>query len=425
MIFADEPGVVIVGASLAGLTCAQSLRAEGYTKKITLIGAEKHLPYNRPPLSKQVLSGKWQGSQTAIDSSEKFAELALEFSLGESAIGLDVSSREVKTNTRTLAFEDLIIATGASVRRLASTENMSRVHVLRTLDDALGLRDALTEVKSAVVVGAGVLGSEVISALSDFGIKATVIDRMPAPQLPLTGGHFASRINDLFLEHNVLTKYGVEIVAVREHESGITFELSDGSSVTGDIAVVAIGCIPTVEWLANSGLDITNGVLCDSNGVAAPHIYAAGDVSGKLPLSSVASMQGRKIAEHVMGLHTRDHRHLDYDKAASAIFTEPEIADVGLAEADAFASGRKIRVTKVPFSTTAKALINNDSRGFVKIISDPATGEVLGGSIVGRHAAELISVIALAVTANLKVTDIEESLLVHPALAEALADAAE
>ena len=156
-----------------------------------------------------------------------------------------------------------------------------------------------------------------------------------------------------------------------------------------------------------------------------PHIYAAGDVSGKLPLSSVAAMQGRKIAEHVMGLHTREHRHLDYDKAASAIFTEPEIADVGLAEADAFAAGRKVRTTKVPFSASAKALINNDPRGFVKIVSDPATGVVLGGSIVGRHAAELISVIALAVTAGLRVTDIVESLLVHPALAEALADAAE
>ena len=92
------------------------------------------------------------------------------------------------------------------------------------------------------------------------------------------------------------------------------------------------------------------------------HIYAAGDLSGKLPLSSVASMQGRKIAEHVMGCHTREHRHLDYEKAASAIFTEPEIADVGLAEAEAFAMGRKIRVTKVPFSANAKALIN-DSRG--------------------------------------------------------------
>ena len=156
-----------------------------------------------------------------------------------------------------------------------------------------------------------------------------------------------------------------------------------------------------------------------------PNIYAAGDLSGKLPLSSVASMQGRKIAEHAMGLHVRPHRHLDYDKAASAIFTEPEIADVGLAEADAFAIGRKIRVTKVPFSASARALIDGDARGFVKLISDPMTGVVLGGSIVGRHAAELISVIALAVTAGLTVADLDESLFVHPALSEALAEAAE
>ena len=279
MISADEPGVVIVGASLAGLTCAQSLRAEGYTKKITLIGAEMHLPYNRPPLSKQVLSGKWQAAQTNIDSTEKFAELQLDFLIGEEAKVLDISAREVRTVNQIFAFEDLIIATGASVRRLPSTENMSRVHVLRTIDDALGLRDALVGIRSAVVVGAGVLGSEVISVLSDFGIKATVVDRMPAPQLPLTGGHFASRVNDLFVEHGVVTKYGVEIVTVRENETGINFELSDGSQVSGEIAVVAIGCIPNVEWLHESGLDITNGVLCDSNGVAAPHIYAAGDVA--------------------------------------------------------------------------------------------------------------------------------------------------
>jgi dihydrolipoamide dehydrogenase len=126
-----------------------------------------------------------------------------------------------------------------------------------------------------------------------------------------------------------------------------------------------------------------------------------------------------------MGLHTREHRHLDYDKAASAIFTEPEIADVGLGESEAVASGRKVRTTKVPFSASAKALINTDPRGFVKLVSDPATGVVLGGSIVGRHAAELISVIAVAVTAGLKVIDLAESILVHPALAEALSDAAE
>jgi pyruvate/2-oxoglutarate dehydrogenase complex dihydrolipoamide dehydrogenase (E3) component len=125
-----------------------------------------------------------------------------------------------------------------------------------------------------------------------------------------------------------------------------------------------------------------------------------------------------------MGMHNRPHRNLDYGKAASAVFTEPEIADVGLDEAEAFASGRKIRVTKVPFTANAKALIKGDPRGFVKIVSDPATGVVLGGSIVGRNAAELVAVLAVAVTNGLKVVDIVDSLLVHPTLSESLADAA-
>ena len=189
---------------------------------------------------------------------------------------------------------------------------------------------------------------------------------------------------------------------------GVVVRCDDGRVVHSSHAVLAIGSVPNSDGLdldaAGIATDAGGYIPIDHNCVTnVPHIYAAGDVSGKLPLSSVAAMQGRKVAERLMGLHAREHRHLDYDKAASAIFTEPEIADVGLAEAEAFASGRKIRVTKVPFTASPKALINNDPRGFVKIISDPATGVVLGGSIVGRHAAELISVIALAVTANLKV----------------------
>src|SRR5262249_6278062 len=241
-----------------------------------------------------------------------------------------------------------------------------------------------------------------------------------------------------FLRRGVQLLKGARAVAIdRDPDAeaevgggGVLVRCNDGRVVRSTHAVLAIGSVPNSDDLdlAAAGIDTDSGgyVPIDHNCVTnVPHVYAAGDVSGKLPLSSVAAMQGRKVAERLMGLHSREHRHLDYDKAASAIFTEPEIADVGLAEAEAFPSRRKIRVTKVPFTASPKALINNDPRGFVKIISDPATGVVLGGSIVGRHAAELISVIALAVTANLKVTDIVESLLVHPSLAEALADAAE
>jgi dihydrolipoamide dehydrogenase len=213
-------------------------------------------------------------------------------------------------------------------------------------------------------------------------------------------------------------------------ESGLVVRCDDGRTAKGSHALLAIGAIPNSELLgleaagvqADKWGYVTINQDCQSN---VPHIYAAGDVSGKLPLASVASMQGRKVAEHVMGVNSREPRHLDYEKAASAIFTEPEIADVGLAEAEAFAIGRKIRVTKVPYAASAKALILGDSRGFVKLLSDPYTGVVLGGSIVGQGAAELISVVAVAVTAHLKVSDILESLFVHPALAESLAEAAE
>ena len=217
--------------------------------------------------------------------------------------------------------------------------------------------------------------------------------------------------------------------AITRTGDSVVVHCEDGRAIEGSHAVLAVGSVPNTDDLGLEGvgidLDHAGYVVVNHNCLSSSsHIYAIGDISGNLPLSSVAAMQGRKIAEHLMGMHNRPHRNLDYGKAASAVFTEPEIADVGLAEAEAFASGRKIRVTKVPFSANAKALIKGDPRGFVKIVSDPATGVVLGGSIVGGNAAELIGIIAVAVTNGLKVVDIVDSLLVHPTLSESLADAA-
>jgi NAD(P)H dehydrogenase (quinone) len=281
-----------------------------------------------------------------------------------------------------------------------------------------------------VVIGSGVTGVEFVHMFSSLGSGVTLlVSRQQV--LPQKDPEVAAALEDELLRRGVQLLKGARADGIeRTEDGGVAVHGTDGRIAAGSHALLAIGSIPNSDGL---GLDAA-GVEVDAGGYVpinhhcvtkVPHIYAAGDLSGKLPLSSVAAMQGRKIAEHVMGLHTRVHRHLDYDKAASAIFTEPEIADVGLAEADAFAEGRKLRVTKVPFSASAKALINNETKGFVKILSDPATGVVLGGSIVGRQAAELISVIAVAVTNGLRVNDIVESLLVHPSLAEALADAAE
>jgi dihydrolipoamide dehydrogenase len=285
--------------------------------------------------------------------------------------------------------------------------------------------------RSVTIVGSGVTGVEFVHMFASFGAEVTlVVSRQQV--LPNKDPEVAAVLEEDFLSRGVRLLKGARAVGIeRDHETdSVVVRCDDGRVVRSSHAVLAIGSVPNSDGLEldKAGVEVDAGgyIPIDHNCVTnVPHIYAAGDVSGKLPLSSVAAMQGRKVAERMMGLHTGPHRHLDYDKAASAIFTEPEIADVGLAEAEAFAAGRKIRVTKVPFSATAKAQINNQPQGFVKIVSDPATGVVLGGSVVGRHAAELISVIALAVTANLKVTDIVESLLVHPSLAEALAEAAE
>jgi dihydrolipoamide dehydrogenase len=279
-----------------------------------------------------------------------------------------------------------------------------------------------------VIVGSGVTGVEFTHMFDALGSRVTlIVSRQQV--LPMKDPEVAAVLEDEFLRRGVTLLKGARAEAIERHGDTVRVSCNDGRVVDGSHVVLAVGSVPNTDELRldAAGVEVGDGGYipidhhCRSN---VEHVYVAGDVSGKLPLSSVAAMQGRKIAEHLMGLHNRPHRHLDYDKAASAIFTDPEIADVGLAEAEAFAAGRKIRVTKVPFSANAKAHIKADPRGFVKIVSDPATGVVLGGSIVGRNAAELISVLALAVTNGLRVSDIVDSLLVHPSLSESLADAA-
>jgi NAD(P)H dehydrogenase (quinone) len=319
---------------------------------------------------------------------------------------------------------DFVVVSTGSRPRVPDFVTVDRERVLTT-------RDAYPPPEipeHAIVIGSGVTGVEFTHLFDALGSKVTLlVSRQQV--LPIKDAEVAAVLEEAFLARGVALLKGARANGIERDGDIVRVSCEDGRVVQGSHALLAVGSIPNSDGL---GLDAA-GVEVDDRGYITVnhnclsnvgHIYAAGDVSGKLPLSSVAAMQGRKIAEHLMGLHNRPHRHLDYDKAASAVFTEPEIADVGLAEAEAFSEGRKIRVTKVPFSANAKALIKGDARGFVKILSDPATGVVLGGSIVGRNAAELISVIALAVTNGLRVDDIVDSLLVHPSLAESLADAA-
>lgn len=342
-------------------------------------------------------------------------------------VGTLLSPHQVEVTTKGGATEvleaDVIVLSTGSRPRIPDWADVDGIRVLST-------RDAYPPPElpgHLIVVGSGVTGVEFVHMFKSFGSDVSlIVSRRQV--LPDKDPEVAAVLEQSFIDRGVKLLMGARATGIEVGEDNVAVSCDDGRVAEGSHVLLAIGSVPNSEGLGlgAAGVETERGYVkvdhnCKSN---VPHIYAAGDLSGRLPLSSVASTQGRKIAEHAMGRHLGPHRHIDYDKAASAIFTDPEIADVGVAEADAFAEGRKIRVTKVPFSVSAKALINNDPRGFVKVVSDPATGVVIGGSIVGRHAAELISVLALAVSSGLAVDDLVESLFVHPALAEVLGEAA-
>lgn len=339
--------------------------------------------------------------------------------VGERQVEVDVNG-----GTETLEADSILLCTGSSPRVPDfCTPDAERILISRQAYPPPELPEHI------VIVGSGVTGVEFSHLFSSIGSKVTlIVSRQQV--LPGKDAEVAAELEDEFLRRGIDLLKGARATSIKKQGGGVKVLCQDGRHVEGSHALLAIGSVPNSEGigLEAAGIDVDRGGYvpinrhCQTN---VSHIYAGGDLSGKLPLASVAMMQGRKIAEHVMGLTAVSHRHLDYDKAAQAIFTEPEIAEVGIAEAEAFSEGRKIRVTKVPFSSSAKAMIEGDPRGFVKIISDPATGVVLGGSIVGRNAAELIAVLAVAVTAGLKVADIVDALFVHPSLSEVLAEAAE
>jgi len=276
-----------------------------------------------------------------------------------------------------------------------------------------------------VVVGSGVTGVEMVHIFASLGSKVTLLVSRHHV-LPHRDAEVAMVLEDTFIERGVVLLKGSRASAVDRTEGGVVVHTEDGRSIEASHCLLAVGSVPNSEnlGLEAAGVETSGGYIPvnEYNVTNVPHIYSAGDVCGKLPLSSVATMQGRKIARHVFG---HDVTPLDYRKVAQAIFTEPEIASVGLEEVDAASEGRKVRITKVPLAANPRALIQGNAHGFVKVISDPATRIVLGGTVVGHHASELIAPIALAVTAQLHVDVLLETLMVHPSLVESIAEAAE
>ena len=281
----SEPrvGVVVVGGSLAGVRAVESLRARGFAGSIELIAEEVGLPYDRPPLSKQILAGAWEPERIQLCSSEAIAKLDVSLREGTRAEGLDLGPRIVRTSDGDVSFERLVIATGARVRRLPGTEQRKDIHVVRTLADSLRLRSELLPGRRVVVIGAGFIGAEVAATAKGRGCNVTVLEALPTPLIRQLGEEMGRACAALHARNDVDLRTGASIATIDDDR---TVHLADGARFDADVIVVGIGVQPNVEWLEGSGVLIDDGVRCDercrvldTNGEPIDGVVGAGDVA--------------------------------------------------------------------------------------------------------------------------------------------------
>ncbi|QBJ93991.1 FAD-dependent oxidoreductase [Streptomyces seoulensis] len=268
--------MTIVGASLAGLYAARELRAQGYDGRLVVVGDEPHPPYDRPPLSKDFLTGRADEDRLALTDAEERAGLDAEWLLGVRARGLDTAARTVLLEDgRTLATDGLVIATGAKARPLPGA------HTLRTLDDARALRARLTEgPQQVVVIGGGFIGAETAASCAALGHDVTVLEAAPLPLLPQLGPQMAAVCATLHRRAGVRFRTGTGVTGLRRTGPATAVDLADGHTLSADIVIAGIGAVPNTAWLAGSTLALGDGVLCDEGCVtASPQVVAVGDVA--------------------------------------------------------------------------------------------------------------------------------------------------
>ena len=305
--------VVIVGASVAGLTAAETLRDEGFSGAIVLVNGERHAGYDRPPLSKAILSGRMQAADIALRPAGFHALHSIDHRLGVRARGLDLSGRAVLLDTgERIGFDGLIIATGLRARSLPGQPQLAGVHLLRTLDDAQQLRASLLSASNVVVVGGGFLGSEVAATARELGRRVTIVDPLDVPLLPHLGRDVAARVLRTHRDRGVDLRLQRVVRSFHEQDGKVAaVTLDDGERLPAEVVVVAIGSIPNTDWLQDSGLALDDGVVCDEFCCAGDGIYAAGDVarwrhphlatSMRIEHRMHASVQGMAAASNLLG----------------------------------------------------------------------------------------------------------------------------
>jgi NADPH-dependent 2,4-dienoyl-CoA reductase/sulfur reductase-like enzyme len=281
-----DGSVTIVGASLAGLRCAETLRAQGFSGTITMIGEESSTPYDRPPLSKNVLNGKWEIEKVTLADDAKLDDLRITTRFGMKAVALDAGAhRVVLADASTLDSDAVVITTGAGLRYLPGTRDLEGVYGLRTDDDAVNLRRALVALNPAsrvVLVGAGFIGQEVATAAAAMNHQVTILEGLDLPLLPIVGPHVAELLLTFSASSGVALRCGVKVTSIEGPRDGALagwVNIEGADPVPADLIVVGIGVTPSTAWLEDSGLTIENGVVTDRHLFAGPGIVAAGDVA--------------------------------------------------------------------------------------------------------------------------------------------------
>jgi 3-phenylpropionate/trans-cinnamate dioxygenase ferredoxin reductase component len=272
-------GIVIVGGGLAAARTVEQLRRSEYTGAVTIVSDEVHLPYDRPPLSKEVL--RKEVDDTALKPREWYDENDITLRLGSAATRLDTHEQTVTLDDgAVLGYDELVIATGLVPRRIPAFPDLEGIRVLRSFDESLALREHASAARHAVVVGAGFIGCEVAASLRGVGVDVVLVEPQPQPLAMVLGEQIGELVARLHRHAGVDVRLGVGVAEVRGEGHVDTVVLADGTELPADLVVVGIGSRPATEWLDGSGIQVDNGVLCDEAGrTSAPNVWALGDVA--------------------------------------------------------------------------------------------------------------------------------------------------
>ncbi|SPM38673.1 NADPH-dependent 2,4-dienoyl-CoA reductase, sulfur reductase, or a related oxidoreductase, partial [Mycobacterium numidiamassiliense] len=275
----SDKGIVIVGGGLAAARTAEQLRRSEFTGRITIVSDEEHLPYDRPPLSKEVL--RKEVDDVALKPRDFYDEKGIILRLGAAATSLDTTAQTVTLADGTvLGYDELVIATGLVPRRIPAFPDLEGIRVLRSYDESMALREHASEARHAVVVGAGFIGCEVAASLRSLGVEVVLVEPQPTPLASVLGEQIGALVSRLHRAEGVDVRTGIGVAQVRGDQHVEQVVLDDGTELTADLVVVGIGSRPATEWLQGSGVEVDNGVICDETGrTSAANVWALGDVA--------------------------------------------------------------------------------------------------------------------------------------------------